>query len=67
MLCVHTSHIRALNDSVAFLLILLTNSVVPESAGLSPYLHETTIGPYPEPTGSTLSPPPQPISLRSAL
>jgi hypothetical protein len=58
MLCVHTSDIRALNDTVEFLLILLTNSVVPQPAGLSPYLQGATIGPYPEPTVSTLPPPP---------
>jgi hypothetical protein len=30
-----------------------TNYVAPELEGSSPYLQEPTIGPYPEPTGST--------------
>jgi hypothetical protein len=42
----------------------LTNSVAPEPAGSSPYLQETAIGHYPEPSGFT---PPLPVSLRSIL
>jgi hypothetical protein len=33
---------------------LLTNSWAPELESSSPYLQETAIGPYPEPTGSAL-------------
>jgi hypothetical protein len=48
-------------------LISITNSVAPESEGSSPYSQDPATGPYPEPTGSTLHPPPQPISQRSIL
>jgi hypothetical protein len=36
----------------------LTNSVAPESEGSSLYSQEPYTGPYPEPTKSTLHPPP---------
>jgi hypothetical protein len=46
-------------------ILSLTNSIVPEPAGSSPYLQQPATGPYPEPTGSTLHS--QPVSVRSIL